>query len=313
MNDLARYLQAFRELNVNRRGSHASPHKPCMLLAVLGLAEAGQLEHNEIRFGPPLLDRYIRLFSAVAIDSDHANPHFPFFFLRNERFWHLRALPGREAVLEALRSAGSRSVITDNIACACLDDDLHALTLQSRTRNALRDELIVAWFGDRRFQLEEVVRQERESNLYETALRKGAAQKPVPRVEEPSEPARNTAFRRVVSEIYDYRCAASGWRIILPDSRVMVEAAHLIPFSESHDDDPRNGIALAPSFHWALDANVIAPGTDYRWHVSKLLDDRVADNQPLLALSGKNLMLPKDEKRWPRKDALQWRFDRLLA
>ena len=62
------------------------------------------------------------------------------------------------------------------------------------------------------------------------------------------------AFRRIVSENYDYRCAASGWRIILPEGRVMVEAAHLIPFAETRDDDPRNGIALAPTFHWALDA-----------------------------------------------------------
>ena len=62
------------------------------------------------------------------------------------------------------------------------------------------------------------------------------------------------AFRRIVSENYDYRCAASGWRIILPEGRVMVQAAHLIPFAETRDDDPRNGIALAPTFHWALDA-----------------------------------------------------------
>ena len=35
------------------------------------------------------------------------------------------------------------------------------------------------------------------------------------------------AFRRIVSENYDYRCAASGWRIILPEGRVMVEAANV--------------------------------------------------------------------------------------
>ena len=34
----------------------------------------------------------------------------------------------------------------------------------------------------------------------------------------------------------------------------MVGAAHRVPFAETHDDDPRNGIALAPTFHWALDA-----------------------------------------------------------
>jgi putative restriction endonuclease len=41
--NLAHYLMAFRTLNVNRASGRASPHKPCMLLAMLGLAEAGVL------------------------------------------------------------------------------------------------------------------------------------------------------------------------------------------------------------------------------------------------------------------------------
>src|SRR5690606_34781226 len=85
---------------------------------------------------------------------------------------------------------------------------------------------------------------------------------------------RDPAFRRVVIEAYDFRCSATGWRIILPDSRVMVEAAHIVPFAESQNDDPRNGLALTPSFHWALDAGAIAPGPDFKWHVSKQIDRR---------------------------------------
>lgn len=41
---------------------------PQMLLAVLGLAEAGDLERNEIRFDPALLERYAKLFAAVRED-----------------------------------------------------------------------------------------------------------------------------------------------------------------------------------------------------------------------------------------------------
>jgi putative restriction endonuclease len=312
--NLAHYLKAFRSLNVNRTGGRASPHKPCMLLAVLGLAESGHLKHNEIRFEPPLLERYAKFFKAVQTESDRPNPNFPFFHLRSDGFWHLCALLGREAVLEAMDSARSMSTISDNVAYAYLDDDLHALVLDATARNALREELVVAWFGSYRLQLEKVLQEERQSDLYESALREGAQQKTVLRVEEPSEPARTAAFRRIVSEIYDYRCAACGWRIILPESETaMVEAAHIIPFVISHDDDPRNGLALTPSYHWALDAHVIAPGPDCKWHVSKLLDDRVADNQPLLALNEKPLMLPKDKGMWPKTEALEWRLRHLLS
>ena len=309
---LDRYLRAFRSLNVNRTGGRPSPHKPCMLLAVLGLAEAGDLERNEIRFEPALLERYTKFFAAVRSETDHANPYFPFFHLKGEGFWHLRSLLGREAVLESMSSARSVAAVTSNIDCAWLDPELHALALVDESRAALREELVVVWFGSYRTKIEQVLQEERGSDHYERVLRERATDKVGFVSERPPEPVRSAAFRRVVSEMYDYRCAASGWRIILPDSRAMVEAAHLIPFAETCDDDPRNGIALVPSFHWALDARVIAPGPDHVWHVSKALDDRIADNKPLLELRGQALMLPKDKLLWPRTDALEWRLRHLL-
>lgn len=124
-------------------------------------------------------------------------------------------------------------------------------------------------------------------------------------------PTRDTAFRRIVTEAYDYRCAASRIRIVLPGELIMVEAAHLIPFSETQDDDPRNGIALTPDLHWALDRNIIAPGPDLKWHVSNLVGLRIADNEPLIALDSKDLLLPRDKRFWPRDDALNHRITML--
>lgn len=131
---LDHYLQALRSLNVNRSAGRASPHKPCMLLAVLGLAEAGDLGRNEIRFDPALLERYAKFFAAVQGDTDHPNPYFPFFHLKSERFWHLQPLPGRETVVESMRSATSVSAITANIASASLDPDLHTLVQDEAPR-----------------------------------------------------------------------------------------------------------------------------------------------------------------------------------
>jgi putative restriction endonuclease len=98
----------------------------------------------------------------------------------------------------------------------------------------------------------------------------------------------------------------------LPDGSVMVEAAHLIPFSESCDNDPRNGIALVPSFHWALDRNILSPGPDLKWHVSKILDKRNRDYHELLELDKKPIILPMDRKYYPRPDALEWRINKLI-
>ena len=113
------------------------------------------------------------------------------------------------------------------------------------------------------------------ASCYERVNREG----PPPRVAEDEPPAyvRKPAFRRVVTEQYDDRCAATGHRVLLDGGEAMVEAAHIHPFALSGDDNPRNGLALTPDMHWAMDRNLIAPGPDLNWHVSRVLDDRLPD------------------------------------
>lgn len=301
------YLNYFQKLKVNKTGSHESPHKPCMLLAVIGLAEAGLLGENKIRFAHGLVDRYQEIFSIIQAAGDHANPHFPFFHLRSESFWHLKPAKGRELVLDAMDSARSFTSIEDNIDYAYVDDELFAHLTSTESRNTLRDILIVRWFGSYSSQVYELVGQDKyESNLrqyVETGIREEQVQY--------NKPIRDTAFRRIVTEAYDYRCAATGLRIVLPGEIIMVQAAHLIPYADSRDDDPRNGMALTPDLHWALDKNIISPGPDMKWHVSSLVDKRIADNRPLLDLADRDILLPKDNRFWPRADALKSRMHAL--
>jgi putative restriction endonuclease len=122
---------------------------------------------------------------------------------------------------------------------------------------------------------------------------------------------RDPAFRRVVTQLYDYRCAATGVRLILADGTALVEAAHIHPFSEAQDDDPRNGLALTPNMHWALDHDLIAPGPDFKWHVSPWLDRRVPDFAMLVDLRDKALILPAEARMYPKREALEWRIARL--
>ncbi len=298
------YLSYFQKLKVNKKEDHESPHKPCLLLAVIGLAEAGLLGENKIRFSHGLIERYQEIFTLIQKAGDHANPFFPFFHLRSEKFWYLKAKKGREIVLDAMDSARSFTSIEENIDYAYLDDGLFDHLTNSESRNALRDILITRWFGSFSRQLYDLVGQDKyEGNLRlyaETGIREEQVQY--------DKPVRDTAFRRIVTEAYDYRCAATGLRIVLPGEVIMVQAAHLIPYADSRDDDPRNGMALTPDLHWALDKNIISPGPDMKWHVSKLVDMRIADNRPLLDLVGKEILLPKDKRFWPREDALESRM-----
>jgi len=315
MSALPTYQQALTRLAVNQRDGRASPHKICMLLAVLDLARAGGLPVNRVVFGPPLLERYHRFFDAVKQPGDHANPYFPFFHLAGKlrggaaSFWHLVPMPGRESVLAAMSTARSVRDITDNIAWAELDPDLFAMLQQPEALDALGESMASHWFGRGLQELGVIAAQSAASSRYEYSLRHAA--EPPKASEPPPAWVRDPAFRRVVTEAYDWRCAATGLRILLRTGESMVEAAHIVPFSESGDDDPCNGLALAPNLHWAFDKNLIALGEDLKWQVSPVLDDRFPDFAPLVQLHGKRLIGPTETRFTPKRESLKYRLERL--
>ncbi|WP_186510865.1 HNH endonuclease [Caenimonas sedimenti] len=285
-----------------------------MLLALLDLARAGGVRANRIYFAPPLLERYHQFFSAVRTPGDHANPYFPFFHLSGNlrggqpSFWHLRPLPGREDVVRAMSTARSLGDITENIAYAELDQELFALLQDPVCLDALGESVATHWLDRGLQELRVVASVSAQASTYERQLRTEtviASEGP------PPEYVRSPAFRRLVTEVYDYRCAATGVRIVLSTGEAMVEAAHIHPFSEAGDDDPRNGLALCPDMHWAMDKRLIAPGPDLNWHVSTTLDSRVPDFALLVGLEGRPIILPREPRFTPKRESLEWRIKRL--
>lgn len=249
-------------------------------------------------------------------DKDHANPYFPFFHLQGNlrggatSFWHLQAKPGREMVLTTMKTATSARQISDNVDCAWLDEELFDLLQKPDAADALAAVLAETWFGRGLNDLDAVARKAKAISRYERRLRNPATIAPAAKEDTPAY-VRDPAFRRVVTEIYDYRCAASGLRLVLDDGTPLVEAAHIHPFSEAGDDDPRNGLALTPNMHWAMDRWLIAPDTEFRWRVSRVLDKRVPDHRMLAELEGKKLFLPREARMYPKREAIEWRLERL--
>ena len=57
---------------------------------------------------------------------------------------------------------------------------------------------------------------------------------------------RGGVFKKLVPQIYNYTCCISGMRIISSKEVQMIDACHIVPFSESHDDMISNGLSLCP-------------------------------------------------------------------
>lgn len=49
------------------------------------------------------------------------------------------------------------------------------------------------------------------------------------------------------------------------DGHTAVDAAHIVPWSVSHNDDPRNGMALCRLCHWTFDEGLLGVSQRYLW------------------------------------------------
>jgi len=309
---IVRYADRFQNLHTGKVGDHIRPHKPVMLLTLLTLAESGRLPENRILFGPELIEVFRRYFDIVRKGGDDCTPINPFFYLRSDGFLHHKRHPGQEAIYGSMKDPGGVGIMSQVIAYAHLDEELFALFAQSASRLILRDSLISRYFPEHRDSLSALYETERKVGLYRDLLEEQTEGKAIREEGSAySEEVRDTAFRRTVTSAYDYRCAACGIRVVVMDA-TMVDAAHLIPFRISKDDDPRNGIALCKNHHWAMDRYLIAPGPDGVWHVSRSFDRRIRDHQPVLDLDGQSILLPRELRFQPKEESLAWRMGRLF-
>jgi putative restriction endonuclease len=279
------------DLKRGRTGKHERPHKPILLLAVLDLIERELITANRILPSKELRDRFSAYFKIVRQGNDQNSPENPFYYLCSEGFWSLH--PKRPS--GALSWAG----LQREVSHASLRDDLYTLMCNPLQRELLREAIYSRYFADHRDALR---------SLCNTYTQKSSEQL----VAEDPLPGRDAAFRKLVIDVYDYRCAACGLRLHI-DTIVLVEAAHLIPWSESHDDNPRNGMALCRNHHYAMDRHLIAPTPDKVWKVSKRLDRRLEGQKDLIELNGEDIILPSLEQYHPRPEALEWRRERLLV
>ncbi|MBC7818368.1 MAG: HNH endonuclease, partial [Planctomycetaceae bacterium] len=118
---------------------------------------------------------------------------------------------------------------------------------------------------------------------------------------------RDGRFRLDVVPAYDYTCALTGYRITTIGGTSIVDAAHIHEFSDSRNNDPRNGLALSKNAHWLFDAGLWSIDDEYRVIVAKDAFSESSPNQkPLSDYHGQRLLLPGNQSIWPAKKHLAW-------
>lgn len=160
---------------------------------------------------------------------------------------------------------------------------------------------------------------EESDDLIETALRLESLEEWIPFAAEDrgvyriSRQKRDSAFRSVVLANYGYTCAVTGQRF-KSHRHVEADGAHIIGKEVRGTDDPRNGIALSKSAHWAFDRGIFTISDQYNVIVNPRAKSASIGNFPALQMHRRKMTLPSDSFYWPHHDALAWhkqeRFDR---
>jgi len=116
------------------------------------------------------------------------------------------------------------------------------------------------------------------------------------------------AFRTRVLAAYRTHCAVCRLH-----RGSLLDAAHILPDSESGAPTVDNGLSLCKIHHSAYDQNMLGVSPDYRVHIAA---DLLAEKDgPMLRhglqeMDGSHLTLPKRRRDAPNRDNLAWRFDR---
>ena len=293
-------IQQLYDLNTGVIGQgaerHERPHKPVLLLAALELMDRGA-ETGRVVWSDDLRASFNRIFAVVRKRDDQASPQLPFLYLKSDGFWTPVALESgdRRALTREPRVKEFGDVFAE------LSPELARLLADAQNRQWLREALVSRYFAEHRGALLEPV-----------LLEPCAAEAPATYGE--PQPGRSAAFRKKILEIYGHRCAACGLEIgfgSLPMG--LLEAAHLVPFAETQNDHPTNGMALCRNHHWAMDSYLIAPSLEGVWRCSRrVIPRRSRGEQELSALDGLEVITPNDEVYQPAEVGLRYRWQKMV-
>ena len=313
INVLQRYIERMKCLRVDKaRG--AAPNKPILLLAIIELIEQGQICENKTSPSPSLFEIFMKYWSKIT--DRKPNLALPFFHLRSDGFWHLHANAGYETALKVTTQIKTVSRLREIVAYASFDNELFLLLTNTHDREVIRQTLIDTYFADFKADIESLITEGQHVDAYrQTLLRQvkhtfSSLQPLAPT--EAENPIRTAGFRQAIMRIYDYTCAVCQLYVLTLDGESITEAAHIIPFKISGNNDVRNGISLCQLHHWSFDKGLISVDSNYKVIVSELMLERGPTEWLLTTLRGKSIWLPEDEEHYPAQDALTWHREKIF-
>ena len=309
--NLPYYIHCFTHLKRDMKKGGA-PHKPILLLSVIRMFENGVFTNNQIYVLPELVASFKANWSKLVTTNHYPIFALPFYHMSSEPFWKLIPNVGCEKWIESKSSMRSLGNLTMAVQFALIDNELVNLLLVPESRDILKISILDKYFPNTKSNYgsngnddlpsasilhdnsEEYKRKiiELKNKVDENAFQEEIF-------------IRGGLFKREVPKIYNNTCAISGLRLTAVTTTVsMIDACHIVPFSESYDDTLTNGIALCPNLHRAFDRGLISFSDNYTVLINK---NFVEDKNSVFNISqfeGKQIILPYSEELYPALENL---------
>ncbi|MXW54962.1 MAG: HNH endonuclease [Gammaproteobacteria bacterium] len=109
------------------------------------------------------------------------------------------------------------------------------------------------------------------------------------------------AFRVVITDIYNRRCAVTGERT-LP----ALEASHIHPYSDGGKHEPKNGLLLRGDIHRLFDRGYVTITPKLHFEVSPRIKEEFENGRDYYSLHGTQVASPPQVHLRPDPKALAW-------
>jgi putative restriction endonuclease len=308
-----KYIELFSKLRTDRgrhRWSsltcHRAPHKPVLLLSLMDCFAQGIMVEPFIEPSQALLETFNTYWALIMPRGKTTSMAYPFPRLKSDGFWERVPNPGYDPVTDY--NVSSMVQLRKIYAGARMDQALFTLFCLPETRERLRAVLLSTYFAP---EIRSVLVEQSHMNLaahdYSKKLLTIAEEQVMFETDtDRDKKVRNQGFRKAIVALYDNRCALCGIKLLTPEGHTIVDAAHIVPWSHSHDDRPVNGLCLCKLCHWSFDEGLMAVGKNYEVLVSKKVG--FAPNMPghIFTLTDRPIFRPEKKAFWPEQASFAW-------
>lgn len=317
-------LSSIQNLNVNKdsttwdsRTLQCAPHKPLLLLSIIDGIEIGWINQPQIKLTQDLIETFFRYWNNVMGENKNTTIALPYFHMKSEPFWKLHYHKG----MTPYTNSPSLGGLIKRVAYAKIDEYLFSLMKNEKKKiirvilntyfeEDLHKELLdLHHFNIGAYsyaqQLELLAAEPFEK--YHTDI-KGSEYYTSQKVQK-----RKYGFGLKIRDNYDHQCAICRARVKTPNGRSLVEAAHIIPWSESKNDDPRNGLALCKTHHWMFDNHLLSIHPNYSIKVSTWLKNEGEQIQNTLDWDREEIHKPKEKRFLPSQMALEEHYQKFTS